>query len=53
MEDFSRNVFPSRQQYAKILRVFKEYPDIWYIPEPQIDKMLENHFELKKLSENL
>jgi endonuclease IV len=48
-DDFSQDVFPDREQYDKILGVFKQYPDIWYIPEPQIDKMVENYFELKKL----
>jgi len=48
-DDFQQNVFPSREQYLKIFGVFKKYPDIWYIPEPQMEKMVDNYFEIQKL----
>lgn len=48
-DDFRQNVFPSREQYLKIFGVFKKYPDIWYIPEPQMEKMVDNYFEIKRL----
>jgi endonuclease IV len=50
-DDFLNNVFPSRDQYLKIFGVLKKYPDIWYIPEPQIENMVENYFEIRKLLE--
>jgi endonuclease IV len=48
-DDFSQNVFPSRDELLKIFKVFKKYPDIWYIPEPQMEKMVDNYFEIQKL----
>ena len=48
-DDFKQDAFPDREQLLKILAAFKKYPNILCIPEPQIDKMVENYFELKKI----
>ena len=52
-EDFKNNVFPNRDQLKELLTVFKNQPDIWLIPEPESEKMIENYFELKKLVQEI
>jgi len=46
--DFAKNVFPNKEQYQQLLKVFAPYKDVLYVPEPQQDKMIENFLELQK-----
>lgn len=49
-EDFKRKVLPNKNQLIQLLSLFKKKKkDIWLIPEPQKDKMIENFFALKKI----
>ncbi|MBI4130786.1 hypothetical protein HY468_05695 [Candidatus Roizmanbacteria bacterium] len=48
-EDFEQSVLPTREQLVKLLRLFKDRDDVWIIPEPEIDKMEKNYWEIRKL----
>jgi len=47
-EDFKQGVVPNKLQLIKLLSLFKN-KDIWLIPEPKKEKMVENHFALQKI----
>ncbi|MCL4374298.1 hypothetical protein M1523_00395 [Patescibacteria group bacterium] len=47
-EDFSRNVFPDKNQLRMLLEVFA--PDTLLIPEPQQEKMVDNFRSLVRLA---
>jgi len=41
-EDFSNNVFPTKQQFATLLSMFAQRNDVWIVNEPQ-NKHVENY----------
>jgi len=41
-EDFTLNVVPNRAQLIELLRLFKDREDVWIIPEPETEKMVDN-----------
>jgi hypothetical protein len=52
-KDFSKKeIFPSKSQYIKLLRLFKERDDVWVIPEP-MSKHIENTKALLNLLEEV
>lgn len=51
-EDFKKKVIPNRKQLIQLLSLFVD-KDVWLIPEPAIEKMIANHFELKKIVEEI
>lgn len=48
-EDFEESVLPTREQIIKLLRLYKGRDDVWIIPEPEIPKMADNYWEIKKI----
>lgn len=46
-EDFNRGVLPDKQQLTRLLSLFTDRDDVWIIPEPQSDKMVENYREME------
>lgn len=48
--DFSKNVMPSKKDYLKLLKVFKEKKDVWVVPEP-LEDHIENYEIIKKMIE--
>ena len=48
-EDFSRNVLPDKEQTIRLLALFKDRSDVWIVPEPQADRMVENYEEIARL----
>lgn len=48
-EDFKQNVLPNKEQLKEFLNLFKDRDDVWLIPEPKAEKMVENYVELKKI----
>lgn len=51
-EDFENNVFPSRDQFKKLLYLFLNRKDVWLIPEPY-SHHIENTKALIKLLEEI
>jgi hypothetical protein len=47
--DYQQQARPTLTEVNKLLSLFKDRPDVWVIPEPQIDKMVENFQVLKQL----
>lgn len=47
--DFSQNVIPNKKQLMEFFSLFENRDDIWVIPEPQANLMVENYFEAWKL----
>ncbi len=48
-EDFELGVVPNREQIVELLRIFKDRDDIWIIPEPDAEKMVENFKAIQEL----
>ena len=48
-KDFDQNVFPSKNQIIELLKIFCDRDDIWVIPEPEMEEMVENYRGLKKM----
>ncbi len=48
-EDFAQGVFPTREQIATLLTLFKDRDDVYCIPEPH-EKMQENFHVLRDLA---
>ncbi len=46
--DFKAGALPNKKQLIKLLKLFKD-KDVWLIPEPQYEKLIENTLELKEL----
>ncbi len=51
-QDFKTDVFPSREQYKKLLSIFKGRDDVWVIPEP-FSYHIENTESLIELLEEI
>lgn len=47
--DFSSSVFPNRHQILELLRLFKGRNDVWLIPEPPAEVMVQNYQAIKTL----
>jgi endonuclease IV len=47
-EDFKLGVVPNREQLIELLNIFKDRDDVWIIPEPDAEKMVENFQEIIK-----
>ncbi len=52
-EDWEAGVFPNEDQLLELLSQFKERPDVWAIPEPKQEKMLDNYLALTAYAEAL
>lgn len=47
-EDFKQGALPTKLQLIKLLSLFKD-KNVWLIPEPRIDKMVDNYFALREI----
>lgn len=47
--DWKQQVAPNRQELIKLLKLFKNRPDIWLIPEPPRKEMIENFYALDEV----
>lgn len=47
--DFAAGAFPNRDQLIQLLRWFKNRDDVWIIPEPPAEVMVQNYHAIKTL----
>ena len=48
-EDFAAGVFPNRDQIIQLLRLYRDRDDVWIIPEPPAELMVQNYHAIQDL----
>ena len=48
-KDFEAGAFPNKQQVIELLRLFKNRDDVWVIPEPEEEDMVDNYKAILEL----
>ena len=47
--DFAAGVFPNRDQIIQLLRLYRDRDDVWIIPEPPAELMVQNYHAIQDL----